>query len=103
MPICKREQTIGSYVQSEVRVSQGEVELEKALDMPISKYTDYAGNPTCPMEYTTTDGGSPSSKATMTITGDKMKVSAPTVNKTTIDAANWSVTKTITVKMQDLV
>jgi hypothetical protein len=38
MPICKREQTIVTYTQAEVRVSQGAIDVEHTLDKPTVKY-----------------------------------------------------------------
>jgi hypothetical protein len=51
------------------------------------------------MLYSTTDGASDPSKATMTIVGDKMKISAQNVNKLAVHASNWIVEKTIKVEM----
>jgi hypothetical protein len=51
------------------------------------------------MVYNAPDGATPPSKATMTITGDKMKISATVVNKLVVDPSNWLVSKTIRVTM----
>jgi hypothetical protein len=100
VPICKREQTLATSTQAEVRVSQGAVDFEADITKPAVKYTpDGSFAPACTLLYSTPDGASPTSTATMTIAGDKMKISATLVNKLAIASSDWLVTKTIRVTM----
>ena len=81
-------------------MSQWVVDVEHALAKPTVKYTpDGSFAPECTLVYNTPDGATPTSKATMTIVGDKMKISATLVNKLVDDSSNWLVTKTIIVTM----
>ena len=55
-PFCSRELTIGNYVQSEIRLSQGET-VTFTIDHPSEKYTPY-DDTTCTLLYSTPDGSS---------------------------------------------
>lgn len=51
------------------------------------------------MTYTTTDGSSPSTHATMSISGTTMSFDARSVNASSLNSSYWSVTKTIQVNL----
>ena len=94
MPFCKRELTLNTQTQSQIRVSQGETGASTTLDKQTDYYTPFNVE-TCVLLYTTPDGATNTEGVTMSISGEIATVAAPTFNQAAIDTAIWTVTKTI--------
>lgn len=65
------------------------------MSLPACKYDpDCPNTPNCPMTYSM-NSSNPSTHATMTVSGTKMSVNAVNVNKSSVNANNWTVAKQI--------
>jgi hypothetical protein len=97
---CKREQVIAISTQPTIRISQGETKVVTIVNSS-PKYSDFLGTPTCSIDYSCSSDCSTGSSATVSISGTSMTIVATNVNKASVVAANWSVSKTLNVKMAD--
>jgi hypothetical protein len=72
------------------------------MAIPTCKYDpDCVSTPNCSMAYTTTNGSSPSTHATFSISGTTMYVDARNVNLSSVTSSYWTVTKQIMVDMTE--
>ena len=67
--------------------------------MPNPAYTPDGNAAGCSITYATSDGSSPSTHATLTISGTTLTANATSVNTSSVVSSYWTVTKTITVSL----